>query len=140
MGFSAGAIICAWVMKMSLARKNRKMREAEDGTGSFYVSTALAGSPFHKKTPLEMALTDRILTRFNKPRSFSRESSHLILINFYAQAGARQRVDVPVLDIPDLRVEGSSPEWRNPDAGAQWGLMLAPGYFGKAANQDNVRD
>lgn len=24
-------------------------------------------------------------------------------------------------------------------AGAQWGLVLAPGYFGGAANQDNLR-
>lgn len=25
-------------------------------------------------------------------------------------------------------------------AGAQWGLVLAPGYFGAAANQDNIRE
>lgn len=25
------------------------------------------------------------------------------------------------------------------EAGAQWGLVLAPGYFGKAASQDNLR-
>lgn len=25
-------------------------------------------------------------------------------------------------------------------AGAQWGLVLAPGYFGLAANQDNIRE
>lgn len=25
-------------------------------------------------------------------------------------------------------------------AGAQWGLVLAPGYFGQAANQDNLRE
>lgn len=25
-------------------------------------------------------------------------------------------------------------------AGAQWGLVLAPGYFGGAANQDNIRE
>lgn len=24
-------------------------------------------------------------------------------------------------------------------AGAQWGLVLAPGYFGKAANQENIK-
>lgn len=25
-------------------------------------------------------------------------------------------------------------------AGAQWGLVLAPGYFGGAANQENLRE
>lgn len=25
-------------------------------------------------------------------------------------------------------------------AGAQWGLVLAPGYFGAAANQENIRE
>jgi 2-keto-3-deoxy-L-rhamnonate aldolase len=26
------------------------------------------------------------------------------------------------------------------DAGAQWGLVLAPGYFGGAATQENLRE
>lgn len=32
-------------------------------------------------------------------------------------------------------------EWLNDyaEAGAQWGLVLAPGYFGKAASQENIR-
>jgi 2-keto-3-deoxy-L-rhamnonate aldolase len=29
-------------------------------------------------------------------------------------------------------------DWKK--AGAQWGLVLAPGYFGAAANQENIRE
>lgn len=35
--FSVGVIICAWVMRFSLVRKNRKMREANPDASNFYV-------------------------------------------------------------------------------------------------------
>lgn len=35
--FSLGVVICAWIMKFSLKRKNKKMREADPYETNFYV-------------------------------------------------------------------------------------------------------
>lgn len=36
-GFSLGVVICAWIMRISLQRKNKKLREANPYETNFYV-------------------------------------------------------------------------------------------------------
>ena len=36
-GFSAGVIACAWVLRIHLQRRNKKMREEDPETTNFYV-------------------------------------------------------------------------------------------------------
>lgn len=36
-GFSAGVIICAWILRIALQRQNKKMRERNEGESNFYV-------------------------------------------------------------------------------------------------------
>jgi glucose uptake protein GlcU len=36
-GFSVGVIVCAWIMKLHLVRRNKKMREADPTLTNFYV-------------------------------------------------------------------------------------------------------
>ncbi|KAF7555293.1 hypothetical protein G7Z17_g2279 [Cylindrodendrum hubeiense] len=36
-GFSGGVIVCAWILRIALSRKNKQMRDRNDGETNFYV-------------------------------------------------------------------------------------------------------